>query len=114
MSDLQAEFEQLFRDYEDTWNSQEYARLKEYWDEDDADPFYLAEEQDDWKFGWPAVEKYWEPMPGKSALCQTSSAASASNRVLKMEDVKNGPGHAAAPISIANIAISNIDKPMPP
>ena len=68
MSDLHEEFEQLFRNYEDTWNSQEYARLKEYWDEDDPDPFYLAEEQDDWKFGWPAVERYWEPVPGKSAL----------------------------------------------
>ena len=31
MSDLQQEFEQLFRHYEDIWNSQEYARLKEYW-----------------------------------------------------------------------------------
>ncbi len=68
MSDLQKEFEQLFRDYEEIWNSQDYARLKEYWDEDDSDPFYLAEEQDDWKFGWPAVERYWEPTPGKSAL----------------------------------------------
>ena len=68
MSDLQQEFEQLFRDYEEIWNSQDYARLKEYWDEDDSDPFYLAEEQDDWKFGWPAVERYWEPTPGKSAL----------------------------------------------
>ena len=68
MSDLQQEFEQLFRNYEEIWNSQDYARLKEYWDEDDSDPFYLAEEQDDWKFGWPAVERYWEPTPGKSAL----------------------------------------------
>jgi hypothetical protein len=68
MSDIQQEFEQLFRNYENIWNSQDYARLKEYWDEDDPDPFYLAEEQDDWRFGWPAVERYWEPTPGKSAL----------------------------------------------
>jgi len=68
MSELQQEFEQLFRNYADIWNSQEYARLKEYWDEDDPEPFYLAEEQDDWKFGWPAVERYWVPNPGKSRL----------------------------------------------
>ena len=68
MSDIQQEIEQLFRNYEETWNSQEYARLKEYWDEDDPDPFYLAEEQDNWKFGWQEVERYWEPTPGKSAL----------------------------------------------
>jgi len=68
MADLQQEIEQLFRDYEKVWNSQQLARLKEFWDEEDADPFYLAEEQDDWKFGWEAVERYWEPAPGKSAL----------------------------------------------
>jgi hypothetical protein len=68
MADLKNEIEDLFRHYEDAWNSQDYARLKEYWDEDDAEPFYLAEEQDDWKFGWPALEKYWVPVPGKSAL----------------------------------------------
>jgi len=68
MSDLQQEIEQLFHDYEVIWNSQELARLKELWDEDDPDPFYLAEEQGDWKFGWDAVERYWTPNPGKSAL----------------------------------------------
>lgn len=68
MSDLQSEFEALFREYEEIWNSQDYARLKALWDADDPEPFYLAEEQDDWKFGWDAVEKYWVPTPGKSAL----------------------------------------------
>jgi hypothetical protein len=68
MSDLQQEIEQLFSEYAAIWNSQELARLKELWDEDDPDPFYLAEEQDGWKFGWDAVERYWEPTPGKSNL----------------------------------------------
>ena len=68
MTDVQQEIEQLFRDYEDIWNSQDLARLKELWDEDDPNPFYLAEEQDDWKFGWEAVEKYWVPNPNKSML----------------------------------------------
>jgi len=68
MSELQQEIEQLFQDYENIWNSQDYAALKTLWDQDDPDPFYLAEEQDDWKFGWDAVERYWVPTPGKSAL----------------------------------------------
>jgi len=68
MPDLQQEIEALFKAYERIWNSQDLARLKELWDADDPDPFYLAEEQDDWKFGWEAVERYWVPNPGKSFL----------------------------------------------
>jgi hypothetical protein len=68
MGDVQQEIVELFRDYEAIWNSQDLARLKELWDEDDPNPFYLAEEQGDWKFGWEAVEKYWVPTPGKSML----------------------------------------------
>jgi len=68
MSQLQQEIEEVFRAYEEIWNSQDLARLKELWDEEDPNPFYLAEEQDDWKFGWDAVERYWVPNPGKSAL----------------------------------------------
>ena len=68
MSDLQQEIEQLFSEYEALWNSQDLACLKELWDEDDPDPFYLAEEQDGWKFGWEEVERYWVPTPGKSNL----------------------------------------------
>ena len=68
MSELQQEIEQLFRDYEAIWDSQDLARLKEFWDDDDPDPFYLAEEQDDWRYGWESVESYWVPTPGKSGL----------------------------------------------
>ncbi len=68
MEDVQREIEQLFRDYEAIWNSQDLARLKELWDPDDPNPFYLAEEQADWRLGWEAVEKYWVPKPGSSNL----------------------------------------------
>ncbi|MGI9344386.1 MAG: nuclear transport factor 2 family protein [Gammaproteobacteria bacterium] len=68
MADVQAEIEQVFRDYQDIWNSQDRGQLKELWDADDPDPFYLAEEQNDWRFGWEAVEKYWVPNPGRSML----------------------------------------------
>ena len=68
MSELQQEIEQLFRDYEAVWDSQDLANLKAFWDENDPEPFYLAEEQDDWRVGWESVERYWAPIPGKSAL----------------------------------------------
>jgi hypothetical protein len=68
MTELKKEIEELFRHYETIWDSQDYGRLKDLWDADDPEPFYLAEEQEDWRFGWDAVERYWVPTPGKSAL----------------------------------------------
>ena len=65
MANLNGEIEAVLSQAEEIWNSQDYARLKELWDTDDAEPFYLAEEQDDWLFGWEQLEKYWVPVPGK-------------------------------------------------
>ena len=68
MKNLQIEIEQIFKDAERIWDSQKYVDLKTLWDEDDPDPFYLAEEQADWKIGWDDLKKYWEPVPGKRML----------------------------------------------
>ena len=68
MKNLQIEIEQIFKDAERIWDSQKYVDLKPLWDEDDPDPFYLAEEQADWKIGWDDLRKYWEPVPGKRML----------------------------------------------
>ena len=68
MKNLQIEIEQIFKDAERIWDSQKYVDLKTLWDEDDPDPFYLAEEQADWKIGWDDLRKYWEPVPGKRML----------------------------------------------
>jgi len=43
------------------WNSQEFHRLKEVWDADDAEPWYVPEEIDTPFFSWPQLEKYWNP-----------------------------------------------------
>ena len=66
--ELQTEIEQVFKEAERIWDSQKYGDLKRLWDEDDPDPFYLAEEQADWKIGWDELKKYWEPIPGKRML----------------------------------------------
>lgn len=43
------------------WNSQEFHRLKEVWDADDPEPWYVPEEIDTPFFSWPQLEKYWNP-----------------------------------------------------
>jgi hypothetical protein len=43
------------------WNSQEFHRLKEVWDADDPEPWYVPEEIDTPFFAWPQLEKYWNP-----------------------------------------------------
>ena len=68
MHDLQIEIEKIFKEAERIWDSQKYGDLKTLWDEDDPNPFYLAEEQADWKIGWDDLRKYWEPVPGKRML----------------------------------------------
>ena len=68
MADLNAEIEIVLHQAAEIWNSQNYARLKELWDTDDPEPFYLAEEQDNWVFGWKQLEKYWVPAPGKRSI----------------------------------------------
>jgi hypothetical protein len=52
----------------DIWNSQEFARLKEVWDADDPEPWYVPEEIEAPFFSWPELEKYWNPNPGRKAL----------------------------------------------
>jgi len=43
------------------WNSQDFARLKEVWDANDPEPWYVPEEIKSPFFSWPEIEKYWNP-----------------------------------------------------
>ena len=61
--ELVAEMTTLFAAYGDLWNTQNYSRLKELWDHDEERPFYLPEEQGDWRTGWASVEEYWAQDP---------------------------------------------------
>ncbi len=45
----------------DIWNSQDFSRLKEVWDADDPEPWYVPEEIEQPFFSWPQLEKYWNP-----------------------------------------------------
>lgn len=46
---------------EDIWNSQHFFRLKEVWDADDPEPWYVPEEIETPFRSWPELEKYWGP-----------------------------------------------------
>jgi hypothetical protein len=59
--ELSAEIDAFLNEYEAQWDLQEPARLAELWDQDDAEPFYLAEEQDEWRIGWKQVMGYFDP-----------------------------------------------------
>ncbi len=43
------------------WNSQEFHRLKEVWDANDPEPWYVPEEIEIPFYSWPELEKYWNP-----------------------------------------------------
>jgi hypothetical protein len=64
---LTAEIDAALNNYEALWDRQNAAELIEMWDTDDDQPFYLAEEQDEWRIGWEQVKGYFDP-PGESTV----------------------------------------------
>ncbi len=58
---LHAEIEAVLRRTEALWNSQDFGRLKEVWDADDPEPWYVPEEIETPFFSWPEIERYWNP-----------------------------------------------------
>ena len=60
-SDLIAEIEVELRKQEEIWNSQDYQRIRELWDHDDPEPYFVAAELDRTIIGWPALNKYLAP-----------------------------------------------------
>ena len=63
---LTAEIDAFLNEYEALWDRQDPAGLIALWDQGDDEPFYLAEEQNEWRIGWNQVKDYWDP-PGPSS-----------------------------------------------
>lgn len=59
--ELTAEIDAALNEYEELWDKQDPAGLMALWDQADAEPFYLAEEQDEWRIGWEQLKDYWAP-----------------------------------------------------
>jgi hypothetical protein len=58
---LTSEIDAFLNEYEEQWDLQDPSRLAELWDQEDDQPFYLAEEQDEWRIGWEQVMGYFDP-----------------------------------------------------
>ncbi len=65
-----SEIEALLKQTEAIWESQDTARLRDLWDRDDPDPYYLAGEQDNWFIGWDAINRYLAPPPGTPKITE--------------------------------------------
>lgn len=59
--ELYREIEAVLQQTRDIWNSQDFGRLKEVWDADDAQPWYVPEEIPEPFYSWPQIEQYWNP-----------------------------------------------------
>ena len=53
--------EALIHQTAETWNTQDFRKVLELWDQDEEVPFYLAEEQDGWFVGWEPLRAYLAP-----------------------------------------------------
>jgi hypothetical protein len=60
-SGLYIEIDAVLKRTEQIWNSQQFHRLKEVWDADDPEPWYVPEEIDTPFTSWPEIERYWNP-----------------------------------------------------
>ena len=58
---LTAEIDAFLDEYEAQWDLQDPKKLAELWDQNDDEPFYLAEEQAEWRIGWKQVMGYFDP-----------------------------------------------------
>ena len=59
--ELYREIEAVLEQTRDIWNSQDFGRLKEVWDADDPQPWYVPEEIQEPFFSWAQIDKYWNP-----------------------------------------------------
>ena len=58
---LIAEIEAVLKKTEEIWNGQHFSRLKEVWDADDPEPWYVPEEVETPFRSWPELDRYWGP-----------------------------------------------------
>jgi hypothetical protein len=65
-----AEITALLRETEAIWDSQDTARLRDLWDTEDPDPYYLAGEQENWFAGWDAINGYLAPPAGSPKVTE--------------------------------------------
>ncbi|MDG2321656.1 MAG: nuclear transport factor 2 family protein [Rhodospirillaceae bacterium] len=60
MANLETELQDLLSAFEERWSRRTPTALKELWDPNEAEPFYIAEEITDPMYGWETIEPYWQ------------------------------------------------------
>lgn len=60
-SDVTAEIQQVIKQTEANWNTQDFSTVLDLWDRDEPEPYYLAEERDEWLIGWDQLNGYLNP-----------------------------------------------------
>ena len=66
--DLVTEIEEVLRQTEERWNSGERLTLREVWDTDDPEPWYVPEEIVEPFMSWEEINAYWGPKPRARGL----------------------------------------------
>ncbi|MSO98635.1 MAG: hypothetical protein EXR11_10530 [Rhodospirillaceae bacterium] len=56
---LYRQIEEVMEETAKIWNSQKYGNLREVWDTDDKEPWYVPEEIAEPFFTWEELDKYW-------------------------------------------------------
>ena len=60
MPPLLDELTPLIATWEDCWNRLEPTKLRDWWDPDEINPYYVAEEITDPMFSWDEIMPYWQ------------------------------------------------------
>ena len=58
---IEADVKAIVYETAERWNSQDYSSVLGLWDENEAFPTYLAEEQSQWFIGWERLRDYLDP-----------------------------------------------------
>ncbi len=65
---LSEEIRSFLDTYAEVYNRQDYATLLTMWDQDNANPIYVAEEVNPPMHGWSVINGYFNPKPGVQVL----------------------------------------------
>ena len=57
---IENSLQDLIKSFEERWNRRNPSALRELWDPDDRNPFYIAEEISDPMYDWNTIESYWK------------------------------------------------------
>lgn len=59
MTDLHTDLEALLEEFRERWCRLKPTELRQLWDPEETNPFYIAEEVADPMYGWDVIEPYW-------------------------------------------------------